>query len=530
MNNGVQNEHLERGCRGTDKTIKKIHQLIALGKLDSTIQKIASHIRLSVPGDERGRSRELADAVFHWVKDHGVFQRDPFQIEQVEHPLATMRPVLEARQAGAYTGPGLFRCDCDGYAIWVGALGGVLGFQYSMGTAKTDPTRPDEFSHIWAELLVNGEWVAYDASTPEATPGWRPPVPEKQFQRWDEGPIEEVVGMSGLGEGADGLGYWEDEPGYFPEDYVGYGVPKFAGNGAPRVPDVSAGELDVHIPRIPARPYGEMENRQDLKYTKKVRKPGPSSRPLMDQTEDHFPRPKYEPQKPFYHVRQGHPPGAFWAEQVAGERGKPNHESSKPYFHTREEYPSFRDKRVIMGQPRLVNGMGDVVMAPPKYLKHAGYEGMGEYYPEFQAKLRAIDQSTPEGKEARAALFEEEAPLQRDHGDQITAMDMEERAKLLRAQAKAQREASASTVVGQVEQAGSEVFNTALETLKALATIYGAAWYQREVGKLKDTVGAATDRVKNESGEVSTSWYEEPAVLAAGAAVVGLGVWYVATR
>lgn len=194
----VSVENLQRGYSGTSNTIDKMHRLAEQGKLDATIQKIANWIRLGVHGDHFGSSRAVADAIFQWVKRHGIFQRDPFQVEKIEHPLASMRPVIEAKQAGKYHGPAVFQGDCDQFAIWVASLGGVLGFQYAFETAKVDDSRPDEFSHVWAALLVGNDWIPLDASTPGARPGWRPPVPPERLKRWEEKRIEEALGMSGL--------------------------------------------------------------------------------------------------------------------------------------------------------------------------------------------------------------------------------------------------------------------------------------------------------------------------------------------
>ncbi len=116
-------EGLDRGVVGTKATIEKMHKLVALGKLDPTFQKIATWIRTSVPSDRRGSGEATADAIFDWVAKHGIFQRDPFQIEKIEHPIEAMRPIIQARQAGKYTGPGLFVGDCDTFAIVTATLG-----------------------------------------------------------------------------------------------------------------------------------------------------------------------------------------------------------------------------------------------------------------------------------------------------------------------------------------------------------------------------------------------------------------------
>jgi len=208
-----------------------MHKLVALGKLDPTMQRIATWIRLGVPQDQRASTTAVLDAVFRWVKRHGLFQRDPFQIEKIEHPIAAMRPIIEAREAGTYRGPALFVGDCDTIAgVYLATLGGILGFQYAFETAKVDLERPNEFSHVWVAFRTNGDWYPLDPSTPSAAPGWRPPVGEDLFARWPEKPIEDVVGggigMSGLN--GNGLGDTH-ERGYYPANEYGYGIPKSFG-------------------------------------------------------------------------------------------------------------------------------------------------------------------------------------------------------------------------------------------------------------------------------------------------------------
>lgn len=188
----ASNEPLLRDVRGTARTVELMHGHVEAAKLDPIIQSIADRIRLEVAHDPRGDGPEIADAVFLWVRDHGIFQRDQFQIEKVESLPASMLPVVLARRSGAYDGPALFRGDCDQYAMFTAALGGILGFQYSFETCKADPRRPDEFSHIWAALLVRGNWYPLDPSTPGVRPGWRPPVPQELFRRWPEPDIDDV--------------------------------------------------------------------------------------------------------------------------------------------------------------------------------------------------------------------------------------------------------------------------------------------------------------------------------------------------
>lgn len=306
----TKTENLTRGYEGTKKTIDQMHKLVQRGKLDPTVQRIATWIRLQHPEDYRGSGEEIAGAIFDWVKEHGLFQRDPFQIEKIEDPVASMQPVLEAKKAGTYSGPALFAGDCDLYAIWVATLGGALGYQYAFETVKVDPQRPDEFSHVYTSLLINksGEWLPLDASTPDASPGWRPNAPEKNFKRWHEKPVEDVLMSQSNGLGSNGLGEDFHYDHYFLDQFNGlwdqreYGAelpPPHTStmtNLVPNEPAPHRANLKDHM-RVPVPPAGETTQR-------------------MPQMAPDMVRPKYRSPIPGFHIEEPFPPGWPWSYQV----------------------------------------------------------------------------------------------------------------------------------------------------------------------------------------------------------------------
>jgi hypothetical protein len=301
----ARNETLERGYGGTAKTIGRMHELVQRAKLNPAVQQIATWIRLSAGGDRRGSTRATADAVFDWVKRHGVFQRDPFQVEKLEDLLASAKPVITARQQNLYSGPGIFAGDCDTFALWVAALGGILGFQYAFETAKVDASRPDEFSHVWSALLVNGQWVAYDASTASSSAGWRPPVPPEKFKRWSERNIDEVPGMNGLNGTLIQRDYWESTS----EPYSS--VPGYSR-------EVSAGDMDLLVPGQPALSQSDILRRPGDNTQPRI-PPRPEERDFMNDDNldpPTYPRPTYEPRKPYIHARQPSPPDSPYVRQV----------------------------------------------------------------------------------------------------------------------------------------------------------------------------------------------------------------------
>jgi hypothetical protein len=386
----VVTESLDRGVSGTEKTIDKMHKLVALGKLDPTIQKIATWIRAQVPGDYRGSSTAVLDQIFYWVKKHGMFQRDPFQIEKIEHPIESMRPIIEARRAGAYKGHKLFVGDCDTMAgVFTAALGGVLGFQYSFETTKVDGRRPDEFSHVLVSFLVKpGEWYALDPSTPSAKPGWRPPVAADRMRRWQEKPIEDVVGggMSGLN--GHGLGNgesngefkarpWLDpkkEP-YYPEDYFGYGIPK-SFNGKMEVPRTTGGEFEEFVGQQPQTDPIDLERPASDPY-KRSAQPNPTRR-YGDYAEMRTRRPNYVGKKSYVNLqKKQYPAGSRWNQGRVDIQYEPRVE----YIHLqppRENDP--KTMEVAVDQPMaMLRREGAIVMEPRResagmstYLRPAG--------------------------------------------------------------------------------------------------------------------------------------------------------------
>jgi hypothetical protein len=64
--------------------------------------------------------------------------------------------------------------DCTAHTMVVCALLKALGISCEMVTVATDPAKPDEFNHVYAEaILKNGVRMALDTSGPY--PGWEPP-------------------------------------------------------------------------------------------------------------------------------------------------------------------------------------------------------------------------------------------------------------------------------------------------------------------------------------------------------------------
>lgn len=361
----VRTEKLVRGIKGTSDTIAKMHKLVAIGKLDPTIQKIATWIRLQVPQDYRGSSRATVDAVFRWLKRHQVFQRDPFQIEKIEHPLESMRPVIEARTMGAYRGRGLVVGDCDTLsAVYLASLLGALGFNYAFETVKVDKGRPDEFSHVYLAVRIGNEWYPLDPSTRGFAPGERPPVPPDRIKRWPEKPIEETMGLSGCCPRGNGLGTdqktrmkqddWPDVPldeEWLSSEQYNYGIPKYLGDrhGKPKIPHTTGGVFEPLVSVQPMESRGDMEFR--AKMVKKIRRG--QTTPVGRVSMEVHQRPAYVGKRPYVRVtQQGNP--WYWGENKVLQE---LYDKKKPYVHQwKQRRPVFRRSDAVVLDPVAVRG------------------------------------------------------------------------------------------------------------------------------------------------------------------------------
>ncbi len=326
-------EGLERGYSGTAKTISTMWKLVQKGKLDPSLQKIATWIVLHSGVDARTSSRKLAEAIFTWVRDNGLFIRDPFQIEKIETPEEAMKAISEAKAAGSYSGNKVFAGDCDTYSIMTNAIAGILGFQTAFETTKNDSDRPDEFSHVYSALLIPGEgWVAFDASTPGVSPGWRPP--SHGMKRWHESEIEkEIGGKKWLSEtveeiksmaGMNGLGY-----GYAGGPYWGTGEPEYleTPENKPLIQPPNPGELVWMVPKQPANhkastgdfinPDHDWLYNPDSELMRDDRSLAERSEDIMTIPSDlPYSYPFYQKPDPGVSVQTPFPPGWPWSYQV----------------------------------------------------------------------------------------------------------------------------------------------------------------------------------------------------------------------
>jgi len=147
------------GDAGTEQTIWKLRSLIDDAWKDSYVNRTAIDIVRNAgvkPYDSWGQIR----AIYNWILANFYFVNDPVTKEAV-------RPTTELLD--------LMAGDCDDInSNMLPALLGTIGFETRFITIAADPQHPDSFSHIYVEVLQDGNWYPLDAARPGAGFGSAP--------------------------------------------------------------------------------------------------------------------------------------------------------------------------------------------------------------------------------------------------------------------------------------------------------------------------------------------------------------------
>jgi transglutaminase-like putative cysteine protease len=181
------------GERGTAQTIDAIKQLVQEGLSDPRIRRAATDIlhAAAIPAHD-----ELGEvwAIYRWVLQNIRFTGDMVDREMLQ-PAAD---ILISR-AG----------DCDDInAVLIPALLGSIGYPSRAVTIKSNPDDPDNFSHIYVEVLLPraNRWIPLDAAREGAAWG-HTPEHYWEIRRW---PLTEGAKVPTLG--------------YFPRPRARYGL------------------------------------------------------------------------------------------------------------------------------------------------------------------------------------------------------------------------------------------------------------------------------------------------------------------
>lgn len=158
-------EYIPDGVPGTEATIDRMQKLCSKGKRDFEVRKVIGKIvHGEIPGipECQGKDHQCyAQACYQYCRDNIKYAYDPALVEYVENPAR----ILESRIA-----------DCDSIVMLLCAMWENIGLDAQYVTIMADPSRPNEFSHVYARVKIPGVgWVVGDPTMPKKFFGWEPP-------------------------------------------------------------------------------------------------------------------------------------------------------------------------------------------------------------------------------------------------------------------------------------------------------------------------------------------------------------------
>jgi hypothetical protein len=132
-----------------------MRQLVDEALHDPSILRLAKDIIRSVPAfDDFSEARALYD----WVRQNIRFTKDPVNKETLYPPAELLKI-----RAG----------DCDDISMLLGTLLMAVGYPARLMTVAANG---DEFSHVYVEGQINGEWIPMDPARSDSQFGVAPPA------------------------------------------------------------------------------------------------------------------------------------------------------------------------------------------------------------------------------------------------------------------------------------------------------------------------------------------------------------------
>jgi hypothetical protein len=180
--NAVESFRMAGGDAGTAQTIAQIRRLVARGKKNIEINRLAIGLVWHTPQFSQSPK---AQAIFDWVQQN--FRFIPMIVNA--QTLRTPEEILRVRGG-----------DCANLnAVLIPSLLETIGIRSRLVTIAGDPDDPDEFTHVYAEAYVDGEWVPMDVARPGAIFG-RAPETYSRKRIWDleSSRWQDVPGLSGF--------------------------------------------------------------------------------------------------------------------------------------------------------------------------------------------------------------------------------------------------------------------------------------------------------------------------------------------
>ena len=153
--------HIPVGAEGTQETLRTIGGLIAASQESPNTRLVA----LKILADSHVSPADTVRAmrtIYTWIKRNIAYLPDPLDVELVQSPENTL-----TLKAG----------DCDDQATLMSAFAVNLGVPARLVTIGEST---DAMQHIYAELLLDGQWTAADTTIPQSF-GYAPKLQARQI-------------------------------------------------------------------------------------------------------------------------------------------------------------------------------------------------------------------------------------------------------------------------------------------------------------------------------------------------------------
>lgn len=149
---------IPQGYFGTARTVVEMKRLVDNGKKNPAVIQLATDIVRNAGVAERDHAGEGA-ANLAWIQANIHFMNDPWGVETIRAPMSTVK-----RGAG----------DCDDLAILYNSLMASIGYNTRFKTIKAEAAARNEFTHVYSQVLIDGQWASVDPSQKQPF-GWEPP-------------------------------------------------------------------------------------------------------------------------------------------------------------------------------------------------------------------------------------------------------------------------------------------------------------------------------------------------------------------
>ena len=157
---GVLRMPLPKGDDGVARTIRLIRDLMDAAVTDAQVNEAAISILRNAGVENFDRAAKLR-ALYEFVSwPNFLYVEDPVGPFGPKETVRTVRTLLRVR-AG----------DCDDYTLLLASLAGTIGIATRAVTVASDPSMPQDFSHIYPEAELTpgkGDFVPMDAARPGA--------------------------------------------------------------------------------------------------------------------------------------------------------------------------------------------------------------------------------------------------------------------------------------------------------------------------------------------------------------------------